>query len=119
MAKKPTKTEMINNYIKNNRDDIKKKLRKNKYEKVEEEYNFEEKIKSIIPCSTCIVRACCVEKFETNRFSFSADCPILKTFNDAIWYILINKTIYKESNDYERRIFRYVKKKVREGKIRL
>jgi hypothetical protein len=116
MSKKLTKSEKIQNYIKNNRDDIEKKLRKNRYEKVEEEYNFEKKIRSIIPCNECIARPSCVDRFKTSTASY-VDCPILKTFKDAIYYVLRQNTSYKESFDYERRIIKYVKKKVREGKI--
>lgn len=118
MAKRQTKTEKILIYIKENRDDIAKKLRKNRYETIEEEYNFEDKIISIIPCHKCLVRASCVDKFKTNYKSYAVNCDILKTFNEAIGYAL-NNNGYKNSPDHKQRIVKYVKKKVREGKIKL
>jgi len=118
MAKRMTKNEKIQIYVKNNRDDIVKKLRKNRYEKIEEEHDFEEKIKSIIPCNECLVRASCADKFKTKWFSYSIKCEILRTFNESIGYVS-NHGGYKESSDYKQRIVKYVKKKVREGKIKL
>ena len=65
MAKRLTKEEKIQIYVKNNRDQIAKKLRKNKYERLKVKYNFEEKLQSIIPCSECFVRPTCAERFNT------------------------------------------------------
>jgi hypothetical protein len=113
-----TKKEKIQLYVKNNRDDIAKKLRKIRYEKVEEEHNFEEKIRSIIPCNECLVRASCADKFRTNWLSYSIECEILRTFNESIGYVL-NHGGYKKSSDYKQRAVKYVKKKVAEGKIKL
>jgi hypothetical protein len=118
MMERLTKADLISRYIKNNRDDIAKKLRKNRFEKIEEQHNFEEKIRSIIPCNECLVRPSCVDRFKTSTAS-GVDCPILKTFKDAIYYVLRQNTSYKDSFDYEKRIIKYVKGKVREGKIKL
>jgi len=117
MAKRMTKTEKILIYIRDNQDDIDKKLPKNRYEKFEDQYNFEEKIISIIPCNECLVRPSCVDKFKTNWMSYTVSCEILQTFNEAIGYVT-NNGGYKESPDYKQRIREYVKKKAREGKIK-
>jgi hypothetical protein len=121
MAKKPTKTQMINNYIRDNRSEIEKKLYKSRYEKYNEEYQFEKKLNEIIPCNNCLTLPICVDRYKTGikGYSISTNCQMLKTFNDAVRYVINFQTTYKESGDYERRIFKYVKKKVREGKIKL
>jgi hypothetical protein len=119
MATKLNKTEKIRIYIEKTQEDIKKRLRKNKYERLEEEYNFEEKIKSIIPCTNCFVRPMCTDKFQTDLFTVPINCEILETFNEAIGYVIKRRTTYKQSFDYDNRLFRYVKKKVKEGKINL
>ena len=117
MPRKLTTTEMIKKYIRENRSDIENKLRKNKYEKLEEKYNLEQKIKSIIPCNDCLVRAACADRFKTDIFTITINCDYLKTFNEALGYVIRRRTTYKDSSDYERRIFQYVKKKVAEGGI--
>ncbi len=105
MAKRMTKEEKIQIYVRNNRDEIAKKLEKNRYEKVEEQQNFEEKIRSIIPCNECIVRGVCADKFKTNWMSFTVNCEILQTFNEANGYVAKNGT-YKESPDYKQRLLK-------------
>jgi hypothetical protein len=118
MMERLTKADLISRYLKNNRDEIAKKLRKNRYEKIEEQYNFEEKIRSIIPCNECLVRPACVDRFKTST-ARGVDCPMLKTFKEAIYYVLRQNTSYKNGFDYEMRLIKYVKKKVHEGKIKL
>ena len=52
----PTK---ISRYITENYDEISSKLEKSTYVKVDEKHHFEKKIRDIIPCKDCLVRATC------------------------------------------------------------
>jgi len=118
MAKRQTKQEKIQIYVKNNRDEIVRKMEKTRYDNFEKQYGFEDKIKALIPCNDCLVRPACAEKFLTKWLPYSIECEILQTFIESVEWVLKHGG-YKESSEYRQRIVRYVKKQVREGKIKL
>ena len=118
MAKKMTKKEKIQIYIRDNREEIVKRMEKTRYENFEEQYSFEDKIKSIFPCNECIVRPACADRFQTKGVPYPIECEILQTFMESVEYVLKHGG-YKESSEYRQRIAKYVKEKVREGKIKI